>query len=238
MTLSEFFTKIPNNIPSPEIESLPLAKLSKTIEKSDDIDLFTDLYTNFPAYSMELTISPKSSPRVLQDECATCGRKSLRDLSQQVDIMNTLLEELINKFNINLLGVIENYKDNKNIHSHNIITPLPEKVRPKLRKYIKQFYNLNNNIIINLKPITQPHKYMQYMMKDLLDNEHYNYHYYNQNKSYSLEKIESEKYNYPKHQMDEFQEHSITCTRKQCQICDWISMLERLGMENNQLDEE
>jgi len=217
MSLSEFFIKNLNN----KIEhSLPLAKLCSKIELSDDFELFEILYNQFPNYSMELTISPKSSPILQQSECATCSRTSLREIHEQNDIMDKLLEELVDKFKINLLGVTEYYKDKKHIHTHNITSPIPERIRPKIKTYIKDYYELNNNIIVNLKPINSKIQYMQYMMKE----NDFSFHYHNTNKLYSLDKIEEEYREKPKPKpLDEFQEHSITCCRTNCQICNWIS---------------
>lgn len=205
-------------------QSATLAKLCSKLEYESNTTLFTQLYNQFPNYSLELTISPKSSPILLQKECGACGATHLCEIDKQNQLMDTLIEQLITKFKINILGVTELYKDNKNIHTHNIITPTPEKVQRKIKDYIKKYYDLHNNYIVNLKPIHDKYKYMEYMIK----NNDFMYHYYNSNKEYSIDKILQELDD--KHQAkmesiyrDPIKLHLHECTFKNCPICNWIS---------------
>lgn len=220
MALLEFLNSNHDNF----VHSVPLAKLCSKLEYESNTTLFSHLYNKFPNYSMELTISPKSSPILFQKACGTCGATSLREIDKQNQLMDTLIDELINKFKINILGVTELYKDNKNIHTHNIISPTPDKVQRKIKDYIKNYYNLHNNYIVNLKPINDKIKYMEYMIK----TNDFMYHYYNVNKEYSLEKIQKEIDD--KHQQkmeviykDPIKLHLHECTFTDCPICKWIS---------------
>lgn len=220
MSLSEFLTRNSNNKSS--IPSV-LAKVCSILEHNNDTELFTELYNTFSGYSLELTISPKSSSVLQQPECATCGRASLRDASDQVVIMENLITELIKKFKINILGVIEEYKDGKHIHSHNIMSPVKEYKRKNIKEYIKSYYKLDNNYLVNIKPIQSKEKYKQYMLKETK----YEYYYHNNNKELSIEKIEEEIENKKSKKENQIygnpiKLHLSECIFDNCPICQWI----------------
>lgn len=242
MSLSELLINSnPNNRSKKSIGS-PLASLCSKLEYSNDEDLFNFIYDDFPAYSLELTISPKSSSVLLQTECATCGRASLRDLDQQSDIMYTLLNELLGKFKINILGVTELYGDQKNIHTHNIITPTPISIRSKIIKYIKAYYDLDNKYVVNIQPINSTEKFKQYMQKGFYKDETFNFHYYDRNKNYSLEKVKKEEhkeqqliqYKLKQEQIynDPILFHLHDCDFENCPICKWINDSENVSQSN------
>jgi hypothetical protein len=219
MSLSDFIQKSDNHE-----QNFPLAKFCSKLELEDDIHLFNELYKEFNNYSLEMTISPKSSPILNQRACRACGATSLRDIDQQNKLMDKLLDELIQKFKINILGVTELYKDNKNIHTHNIISPCTENTRKKIKDYVKNYYQLYNNVVIILRPINDKKKYKEYMLKEL----NFQYHYYNENKERSLEKIKNE---YEQKQADRKNKiysdpillHLNECAFDNCPICNWIN---------------
>lgn len=219
MSLSDFILKSDNHE-----QSATLAKLCSKMELEDDLHLFRELYNTFSNYALEMTISPKSSPILSKKACGACGATSLCDIEEQNKLMDSLLNELIIKFKINILGVTEFYKDKKHIHTHNIISSCTEKVRKKIKDYIKNYYNLYNNVIVVIKPISYKHKYLEYMTKEL----EFSYHYYNENKEKSIEKVKEEIENKEQQKLetiysDPIKLHVYECTFKKCPICQWIS---------------
>jgi len=208
----------------------PLAKLcSEKLQYSRDIDLLDLIYKDFSPYSLELTISPKSSS-VIHNECASCGSASLRDLDQQSEIMYSLLNELLETYKINILGVTEIYSDGKTLHTHNIISPIPISIRTKILRNIQSHYKLYNNYVVRLSPVMSLDKYNDYLKKDL--EEGFAFHYYGENKEYTEMRIEKEKIKqdkidkYQKEQeiiySDPIKYHLHYCVFENCPICQWI----------------
>ena len=215
---------------SPKVKSIVSlsAKLCNKIEYFDQEDLFKELYNNFPPYSLELTISPKSSPILNQIDCSACGAHSLRSLDEQNKFMHELLEDIINKFKVNILGTTEKYKDNLHIHTHSIISPMPMNHRTRLRKYIQLRYELFNNILVNLKPIDYSDRFQEYLVKE----PYCQYHYYNKNKLYNIDAVQAEMELKEKKELLKIYNcpilfHKHDCSFEICPICDWIEMKER-----------
>lgn len=227
MSLSGFLTRTRKM----DCEAPTLAKDSQFfLDRFNDDDLFTWLYNSkFNNYSLELTISPKSSPVLQQTACGACGATSLRDLDDQEEIMITLLTEITDKFKLNILGSIEEYKDKKNLHMHCIINNIKESQQRKLKDHIKQYYNLYTRSIINLKPVHNMLMFKKYMIKDSYSE--YFYHHtkdsYDKDVKIHLDNVEKQEqikadklnsiYECP------IKEHLAHCAYAECPICDWIS---------------
>ncbi len=208
----------------------PLAKLcSEKLQYSTDSDLLDLIYKDFSPYSLELTISPKSSS-VLHNECASCGSASLRDLDQQSEIMYSLLNGLLETYKINILGVTEIYSDGKTLHTHNIISPTPISIRNKIIRNIQSHYKLYNNYVVRLSPVMSLDKYHDYLKKDIDGG--FAFHYYGENKEYTEMKIQKEKLKdaqiekYKQEQeiiySDPIKLHLHECEFTDCPICKWI----------------
>lgn len=199
------------------------------LERFQDDDLFSWLYNSkFNNYSQELTISPKSSDILQKQACGVCGATQLRCKSSQEDLLINLLTKITEKFKLNILGVIEEYKDGKNLHCHCIINNLKENQKKKLKDYIKTYYFLYNRNVVNIQPIHNMLMFKKYMIKEAYTE----YFYHHTKDSFSkdvklqlehqemLEQKAADKLNaiYD----DPIKEHVAFCTYDVCPICDWI----------------
>lgn len=207
MSLSELLVKTSNNGHSP-----PLARLCpKSLQHTDDVDTFKYLYnSSFNDYCLELTISPKSSPRLQREACCACGATSLRDLKSQQEIMINLIEELINIYKINILGVIELYKDEVNLHVHCLINNQKEHKIKKIKKHIKNYYQLDNKSIVNIQPVKSKQHFRDYLIKEPYDD----WFYYNEHNERPIEFIEREV-----KKLIKSRKNLCTCKIIQCQFC-------------------
>jgi len=232
MSLSNFIKKIDNH----EARVCSLAKLSQNsvLEYTDNNDVFIELYKQFNGYDLELTISPKTSNLLQCMDCATCGRTALRALHEQETLLISLIEELVQNFKVNILGCFEKYKDNVHLHTHMIINNVNDKKRTKIRTHIKNYFNIHNNIVVNLKGINNFEKYGEYMIKDSYGE----YFYASHNKVRTIEQIEkelieNEEKELLKHKLMEeslysnpIKWHKYTCEHTNCPICRWIDSCE------------
>lgn len=154
----------------PDDEVIILGETMQKLQFTKCTDTFKLLYSKFNNYSLELTISPKSSTLLRKDACCACGATSLRDVIDQIQIMETLFEKLIKNYNINILGVYELYGDGHNVHCHAIINNQDERIIRLMKNYIKNYYKLNNKNIINLSPIRNKDNYLKYLLKEQNSN--------------------------------------------------------------------
>lgn len=240
MSLLELLITSNKNAYAPPLASV-CQNTEHLLEYHDDPQLFEELYHEFNNYSLELTISPKSSPLLSVAACGACGATSILETSKQHDIMETLLEQLITKFKINILGVTELYKDKVHIHTHNVINNINMNAQKRLKKFIKNYYQLDNKIVVNLTPINSRLKYQEYMMKDFS----YKFHYYNQNPEHLIDNRKENCYdkNIKKNQRkleiiynDPIKLHKYECIFKECPICDWIKTNENVSQSNENED--
>lgn len=228
--------------------SLPLAKLAitqeiKTLSSQDEVEI---MLSTFGEYDLEMTISPKSSNRLKSDACITCGyAASCCPTEDQYEIMVELMQELVNKFSINITTVYEYYKDKINLHSHSIINRISRNKITKIKNYINNYYEIYSPILVNIKPIKNIDYYKIYMMKDISDmiDDTYYPTYYTDNKINikelsKIKELDLRKLQQRFNPIDEFAEHQLNCIYDKCRICEWISRTERIGMDNTQLDED
>lgn len=191
MSLYDIISKVPYSDESFGDSGQSPERLGETLKKNlmytECDDTYIHLYNEFNNYSFELTISPKSSERLRRSACTACGcAGKLKELHEQYDIMMQLIEELICKFKINILGTVEKYKDNKNLHCHCIINNQTENKKNNIKKYIRTFYNLNNMNIVNLNPIKSRENYRKYLLKEPYGE----YFYYNEGNDKNITEIE------------------------------------------------
>lgn len=170
MSLSNFIKKIDNHAPdghSPRLgETMPSCIETNNLLYTSDDELVHYLYNkSFNAYSLELTISPKSSKRLQKQACCTCGATSLMSPDEQQDILLELIEQLIRKFKFNILGVIELYKDGRNVHLHAVMNNQKESKLKKIKKYIMEYYGLSYRCA-HIEQLKSKNKYLQYIIKD------------------------------------------------------------------------
>lgn len=225
-----------------------LAKLSQIYKYQlvNSIQEFNVVYDTFNDYSNELTISPKSSKILYKNECKECNNKyNIIDIQSQYDIMVNLIDELIEKFKINILTVFELYTDNKNLHSHSIMQPLSNHKMRQIKNYIENYYWLYSRSIVNLAPVSSRENYKEYMKKDIEENLKNNLKpiYYNSEKITIRQLVSAQRQQYLKLKkylnpspLDELQEHQLNCIYNPCRICEWIDA-GTYSRKKDQLDE-
>ncbi len=216
-----------------------LAELStiSVLQYTDNKEVFKELYKDFNPYDLELTISPKTSTMLQSMECATCGRASLNALDEQEMLMRTLITNLVLKYKINVLGCFELYNDKVNLHCHMIINNVNDNKRRKIKQYIREYYKLFNNNVVNLKDIISYDKYRDYLIKDNYGD----FFYATFNKTRTIQQIEKEllekeEKEIEKHKLweesisnDPIQWHKYTCEFTDCPICRWIGQCENVS---------
>lgn len=221
--LKNFLTQKSAGIVSPLGETMP-----KYINTFDDDKLFIYKYQKyFNQYSFEMTISPKSSPLLFKEDCGACGANSILELHHQQEYIMNLLEEIVIKFKINILGTLELYKDKVHLHTHAIVNNMKESKLKRLQSYIKQFYSLDNKYIVNITKIRNYTKYKEYLIKD--SYEYYSYHEIEKHDqditlhSEILEKeLELAKQRLHNIYNDPIKLHLHECIFNECPICNWI----------------
>lgn len=190
MSLSNFIKKIDNHGEHSSDLGRTMLSCSETnrLLYTNDIQTFNYLYNNkFNHYSLELTISPKSSYLFSQECCGACGATSTKDTNQQVKIIKDSIEKIIDKYNINILGVIELYKDGVTPHCHAVINNQSQSKIYKLKKYIKEYYNLPSRVI-HISPVVNRIKFREYLSKDPYGE----FFYYDKNNEKPIQTIEKE----------------------------------------------
>ena len=211
------------------MHSLPLGQaMPNYINTFDESELFQYKYNKyFNEYSWELTISPKSSPELIQEECCACGARGLLTIEQQTELLYKLIKKIIINIKINILGTIELYNDKKHIHTHCIINNMSKHKEKKLRKLIKEYYNLDNQYVVNIKSINNYNRYKEYLIKD--SYEYYSYHElekHDEDMNTHQEILEKEKQQriIDLHNIyeDPIKLHIHECIFKSCPICIWI----------------
>ncbi len=221
--LKNFLSQKSHSIVSPLGETMP-----KYINTFDDDKLFTYKYQKyFNEYSFEITISPKSSQLLFKEDCGACGASSILELHKQQEYLMELLEQIVIKFKINILGTLELYKDQVHLHTHAIMNNMKNSKLKRLEKHIKQYYSLDNKYLVNIKKIKNYNKFKEYLIKD--SYEYYSYHeheLHDQDITTHREKLEQEQeilkqklhniYN------DPIKLHLHECIFNECPICDWI----------------
>lgn len=208
-------------------------------------DEFTLLYNNsFNCYSWHLTISPKSTPLFKNNNkknCKWCNCSCSSDVhtKKQYDILLDLHTAIVKKFDIDMLTVIESYKDNVNLHTHSILN-FPFKIKNELYDFIKDYLKLDkdgkkNRKAIKLTDINSFDAYRDYLLKDTFEEFYNTPHYYLSESSEQLRKDNIEKQLREKKRIeerdkeaetalifamkDEFHEHLYRCNRKKCKLC-------------------
>lgn len=192
MSLFDNLRKISSDgkIVSPLGETIKKIVVQNLMYTSCD-DTCQHLFEEFNNYSLEMTISPKSSPRLATAGCCTCGATSVQSLTDQHALLMTLINELIERFKINILGVVELYKDGVNLHSHCVINNQKQNKIKNIKKYIKDFYRLEGPSV-QLVPIRNREKYKQYLVKEPY-GEYFYYAEYNEESMAHIEEIALEK---------------------------------------------
>lgn len=206
MSLYEFLRKKSySSIVSTLGETMP--KIETYLMYTSCDDTFEMLYKKYNNYSLELTVSPKSTPRHLQVGCCACGANTLKDVDQQVDIMMQLINNIIIRYKINILGTVELYKDKKNIHIHAIMNNHKPNKLKHIKKYIKDYYELGGPCV-NLSPIRNRVKYCEYLTKEPYTE----YFYFDLNNEKTIEKLEEESQN-------NIKRNKCECQITECKYC-------------------
>lgn len=220
MSLNEFLIKKSFN----GLRSLPRqTSQPQLLQLEDNIEIIKELYKNFNEYSLEVTISPKSSEVLQRKACGTCGATSLMTLTEQEELLLKLVNELVIKFNLNVLGCLELYNDGIHLHTHMVIHNVKESKIRKIKEYIKIYYRLFNNVVVHINQIRNFVKYRDYLIKDNYGD----FFYYIENKYRTIDEIKrdiEEKQAQKKRYEDElyndpFAYHLYECDRNNCELC-------------------
>lgn len=213
MSLFDVLTKESYDGHSFELRACP-ELLGETMQKlmyTEDDDTYCHLYNEFNNYAVELTISPKSSPRLFREACCACGTTKLLELHEQYDIMMKLIEELISKYKINILGTVELYKDKVNLHCHCIMNNYSENRKNNIKKYIKDYYQLYNPNVVNLNPIKNKLLFRDYLIKSPYGD----YFYHNELNEKNIAFIERE----VRERKIQESKNKCKCQIKECSWC-------------------
>lgn len=181
------------------------------------------------AYNIELTISPKGSPKI-NKLCQTCYGSTPMSTEEQIQIMEQLIVTIYKQHFIKyIMGSYELYSDGINIHAHLMINNLTSKDTKKLKKIIYEHYDLRNEIIVKPKMVRSTESYINYFTKNpvrvlciikdkrrqqIIDNRKQKQQKTTQEKQQKIERLKEQK-------MDEYTEHLLTCTRDgtKCGLC-------------------
>jgi len=209
MSLSNFIKKIDNHGEhSSDLGRTMLYNNHKKLLYTNDTNTFNYLYnTKFNHYSLELTISPKSTYLFTKECCGACGATSIKSTSEQVTVIQQSIEQLINQFKINILGVIELYKDGATPHCHAVINNQSQSKLNKIKKWIKNYYELPSRVY-HISPIINRIKYLQYLTKEPYGE----YFYHDQNNEKPIQTIEKEIQTIKS-------KHQCNCVFVQCKNC-------------------
>lgn len=97
-------------------------------------DPLSELHSRFGNYDYSITISPKSSKRLMKSDM------SPHPIDKQYTIIYSYMKELLNKYNCRYSIFFELYADGENLHIHGCIKPAKLKDIPKIKRDIYLYF--------------------------------------------------------------------------------------------------